>query len=39
MDAPVTDWTPDLSDFEGGGGEALNVLPSSRSYRRVWSAC
>jgi hypothetical protein len=33
MDAPIADWTPDLSDFEGGGGEALNVIPGSRSYR------
>jgi hypothetical protein len=33
LDAPVTDWTPDLSDFAGGGGEALNVIPGSRSYR------
>ena len=33
IDAPVSDWTPDLSDFEGGSGEALNVIPGSRSYK------
>lgn len=33
LDVPVRDWTPDLSDFQGGAGEALNVIPGSRSYR------
>ena len=33
LDAQIGEWTPDISDFEGGGGEALNVIPGSRSYR------
>ena len=30
---PVAEFLPDLPAYQGGAGEALNVIASSRSYR------